>query len=86
MAANIRDEIRRLHRRKQLNLQPQTSDDNPSNVEGSSNAAKSSACTANSVSHNSSGKEKSLFTFRQVSFYINFNIHKTSNIVSHSLN
>ena len=61
MAANIREEIRRLHRRKQLHFNPQS---DSSDMEGP--ASPSSPSCSNSYSCSSSNKEKPLFTFRQV--------------------
>ncbi|OXU27727.1 hypothetical protein TSAR_015391 [Trichomalopsis sarcophagae] len=62
MADNIREEIRRLQRRKQLQLNPQSA---PSELEppASPQPAPSSSTTTNS---SPSSKEKPLFTFRQV--------------------
>ncbi|XP_011498838.1 PREDICTED: akirin-2-like [Ceratosolen solmsi marchali] len=61
MAANIREEIRRLHRRKQLHFNPQS---DSSDMEGP--ASPSSPSCSNSYSCSSNNKEKPLFTFRQV--------------------
>lgn len=61
MAANIREEIRRLHRRKQLYYNPQG---DSSDME--STASPSSPSCSNAGSSSSSSKEKPLFTFRQV--------------------
>lgn len=61
MAANIREEIRRLHRRKQLHFNPQS---DSSDMEGP--ASPSNPSCSNSYSCSSSNKEKPLFTFRQV--------------------
>ncbi|XP_032671024.1 akirin-2 isoform X2 [Odontomachus brunneus] len=64
MAANIREEIRRMQRRKQLQYHSQTSSGDSSDTE-----APSAASSTTPFSHNSSGKEKfekPLFTFRQV--------------------
>lgn len=68
MAANIREEIRRLHRRKQLHFNPQTSGGDSSDMEGgpSSPSSSSAACRSNTYSYSPSDKEKPLFTFRQV--------------------
>jgi len=68
MAANIREEIRRLHRRKQLHFNPQTSGGDSSDMEGgpASPSSSSVACGSNTYSYSPSGKEKPLFTFRQV--------------------
>ncbi|XP_015591813.1 akirin-2 [Cephus cinctus] len=66
MAANIREEIRRLHRRKQLHFNPQTSSGDSSDMEGPASPSSPSACSSNAYSYNPSGKEKPLFTFRQV--------------------
>ncbi|XP_012216183.1 akirin-2 [Linepithema humile] len=66
MAANIREEIRRLHRRKQLHFHPQTSGGDSSDMEGPSSPSSPSASSSTPFSHSSSGKEKPLFTFRQV--------------------
>ncbi|XP_070163716.1 akirin-2 [Polyergus mexicanus] len=62
MAANIREEIRRLQRRKQLHFHPQTNGGDSSDMEGPSSPGSS----LTPFSHSSSGKEKPLFTFRQV--------------------
>lgn len=64
MAANIREEIRRLQRRKQLHFHPQTNGGDSSDMEGPSSPGSS----LTPFSHSSSGKEKPLFTFRQVEF------------------
>lgn len=66
MAANIREEIRRLQRRKQLHFHPQTNGGDSSDMEGPSSPSGSSSTP---FSHSSSGKEKPLFTFRQVEFF-----------------
>lgn len=66
MAANIREEIRRLHRRKQLHFNPQGNNGDSSDMEGSSNPSSPSACGSNAYTNTPSGKEKPLFTFRQV--------------------
>lgn len=66
MAANIREEIRRLHRRKQLHFSPQTNSGDSSDMEGPASPSSPSACGSNSYSYSPSGKEKPLFTFRQV--------------------
>lgn len=63
MAANIREEIRRLQRRKQLHFHPQTNGGDSSDMEGPSSP---SGPTSTPFSHNFSGKEKPLFTFKQV--------------------
>ncbi|XP_011634258.2 akirin-2 [Pogonomyrmex barbatus] len=64
MAANIREEIRRLQRRKQLHFQSNSGDS--SDMEGPSSPSGPSGSSSTTISHNSSGKEKPLFTFRQV--------------------
>lgn len=66
MAANIREEIRRLHRRKQLHFNPQgnTSGCDSSDMEGPASPA---ATGVNATSYSPNNKEKPLFTFRQVS-------------------
>lgn len=66
MAANIREEIRRLHRRKQLHFNPQNNGGDSSDMEGPASPSSPSACGSNSYSYTSSAKEKPLFTFRQV--------------------
>ncbi|KAG5334528.1 AKIRN protein, partial [Acromyrmex charruanus] len=66
MAANIREEIRRLQRRKQLHFQPQTNSGDSSDMEGPSSPSGPSGSSLTLLSHNTSGKEKPLFTFRQV--------------------
>lgn len=63
MAANIREEIRRLHRRKQLHFNPQNNSGDSSDTEGPSSPSTSGP---SAYSHSPSGKEKPLFTFRQV--------------------
>ncbi|KAK0086269.1 hypothetical protein PV325_003468 [Microctonus aethiopoides] len=65
MAANIREEIRRLHRRKQLHFNPQgnTSGCDSSDMEGPASPA---ATGVNATSYSPNNKEKPLFTFRQV--------------------
>ncbi|XP_020284865.1 akirin-2 [Pseudomyrmex gracilis] len=62
MAAKVRDELRRLQRRKQLQFPASDSSD----MEGPSSPSSPSASSSTPFSHNSSGKEKPLFTFRQV--------------------
>jgi hypothetical protein len=67
MAANIREEIRRLHRRKQLNFC--AGQDVHGSQECSPDGAMGSPgspATSNFATHSSSTKEKPLFTFRQV--------------------
>ncbi|XP_077264091.1 akirin [Temnothorax americanus] len=66
MAANIREEIRRLQRRKQLHFHPQTNSGDSSDMEGPSSPSGPSGSSLTLFSHNTSGKEKPLFTFRQV--------------------
>lgn len=66
MAANIREEIRRLHRRKQLYFNPQSNNGDFSDMEGSSNPSSPSGCGSNAYSNSTSSKEKPLFTFKQV--------------------
>lgn len=66
MAANIREEIRRLHRRKQLHFNPQSgtaSGNDSSDMEGPSSPT---ACGSNGYINTHNNKEKPLFTFRQV--------------------
>lgn len=67
MAANIREEIRRLHRRKQLHFNPQGNNGDSSDMEGSSNPSSPSGCGSNAYSNSTSCKEKPLFTFKQAS-------------------
>lgn len=67
MAANIREEIRRLHRRKQLHFNPQSgtgSGNDSSDMEGPSSPT--SCGGSNAYNYTPSNKEKPLFTFRQV--------------------
>ncbi|KAH0953918.1 hypothetical protein HN011_004256 [Eciton burchellii] len=64
MAASIKEEICRLQRRKQLHFQQQTGNSDSSDMESLSNPSSPSASSA--FSHSPSGKEKPLFTFRQV--------------------
>ncbi|XP_014473994.1 PREDICTED: akirin-2 [Dinoponera quadriceps] len=69
MAANIREEIRRMQRRKQLQFHPQTNSGDSSDTEAPSSPLTSAASSTTPFSHSSSGKEKlekPLFTFRQV--------------------
>lgn len=69
MAANIREEIRRMQRRKQLKFHPQTSSGDSSDTEAPSSPSTSAVSSTTPFSHSSSGKEKfekPLFTFRQV--------------------
>lgn len=65
MAASIREEIRRLHRKKQLHFHPKlvesASPPETSNAPGSPSSSFSSVFPANTP-------DKPLFTFRQVSF------------------
>ncbi|XP_043270023.1 akirin-2 isoform X2 [Venturia canescens] len=65
MAANIREEIRRLHRRKQLHFNPQASSGDSSDPEGSPSSS-AAASAPNSYAYNPTAKENPLFTFRQV--------------------
>jgi hypothetical protein len=67
MAASIKEEICRLQRRKQLHFQQQTGNSDSSDMESLSNPSSPSASSA--FSHSPSGKEKPLFTFRQVKFF-----------------
>jgi len=67
MAASIKEEICRLQRRKQLHFQQQTGNSDSSDMESPSSPSSPSASSA--FSHSSSGKEKPLFTFRQVTFF-----------------
>ena len=74
MAASIREEIRRLHRRKQLNFFP--GHDAHSSQESSDGAMESPGSPTTSsfaTTYSSSSKEKPLFTFRQVQHI--YNIH-----------
>lgn len=67
MAASIREEIRRLHRRKQLNFYP--GQDSPNHESSSSDGAMESPGSPTSsfaTTYTPSTKEKPLFTFRQV--------------------
>jgi hypothetical protein len=68
MAASIREEIHRLHRRKQLNFYP--GHDVHSSQESSSDGAMESpgspTTSSFATTYSSSTKEKPLFTFRQV--------------------
>lgn len=69
MAANIREEIRRLQRRKQLQFHSQASGGDSSDMEAPSSPSGPPASSTTPFSHTSSGKEKlekPLFTFRQV--------------------
>ncbi|XP_058803054.1 akirin-2 [Phymastichus coffea] len=59
MAANIREEIRRLQRRRQLHFISQS---DSSDMEGPVSPSSPSCSNA----HNSSSKDKPLFTFKQV--------------------
>jgi hypothetical protein len=63
MAANIREEIRRLHRRKQLHFNPQS---DSSDMEGPASPSSPSSPSCSTSFGTSSNKEKPLFTFRQV--------------------
>lgn len=66
MAANIREEIRRLHRRKQLHFNPQASGGGDSSDTEAVQSGPSATGATNSYAYNSTGKENPLFTFRQV--------------------
>lgn len=66
MAANIREEIRRLHRRKQLHFNPQHNSGDSSDMEGPASPSGPSGCGTGSYNYSPCGKEKPLFTFRQV--------------------
>lgn len=71
MAANIREEIRRMQRRKQLQFHPQTNSGDPSDIEAPSSPSISAASSITPFNHSSSSKEKfetPLFTFRQVEY------------------
>lgn len=65
MAANIREEIRRLHRRKQLHFNPSSGNSgcDSSDMEG---PASPSTCNSASYGCSPASKDKPLFTFRQV--------------------
>jgi len=81
MAASIKEEICRLQRRKQLHFQQQTGNSDSSDMESPSSPSSPSASSA--FSHSPSGKEKPLFTFRQVIFfylYIFQNVYKNSSL------
>jgi hypothetical protein len=69
MAANIREEIRRLHRRKQLNFYPgqDVHGSQESSSDGAMDSPGSPATSSFATTYSSSTKEKPLFTFRQVS-------------------
>ncbi|XP_014219111.1 akirin-2 [Copidosoma floridanum] len=62
MAANLREEIRRLNKRKQLTF---TSQSDSSDME-TPNSPSSPSCSSSNYNSNSCTKEKPLFTFRQV--------------------
>ncbi|XP_011300516.1 akirin-2 [Fopius arisanus] len=66
MAANIREEIRRLHRRKQLHFNPQGGNGSSGDSSDMEGPASPAGCGASGYSQSHSGKEKPLFTFRQV--------------------
>ncbi|XP_012286573.1 akirin-2 [Orussus abietinus] len=66
MAANIREEIRRLHRRKQLHFNPQSNGGDSSDMEGPVSPSSPSTSGSQVQQYSPSGKEKPLFTFRQV--------------------
>ena len=65
MAANLKEEIRRLQRRRQLVFNSHSNGDS-SDMEGPSSPSSPSACGSAPYSYNPSNKEKPLFTFRQV--------------------
>ena len=72
MAANIREEIRRLHRRKQLHYNQQASGGESSDIEAPASPSNLSVASGSNIySTNPSAKEKPLFTFRQVICFIN---------------
>lgn len=64
MAAGIREEMRRLHRRKQLHFNP-----NESHLdrESSSDSPGSPSASGFAATYHHSHRDKPLFTFRQVS-------------------
>jgi hypothetical protein len=68
MAANIREEIRRLHRRKQLNFYAgqDVHGSQESSSDGTMGSPGSPAISNFATTHSSGTKEKPLFTFRQV--------------------
>lgn len=67
MAAGIREEMRRLHRRKQLHFNP-----NESHLdrESSSDSPGSPSASSFAATYHHSHRDKPLFTFRQVSLFI----------------
>ncbi|XP_034934781.1 akirin-2 [Chelonus insularis] len=66
MAANIREEIRRLHKRKQLHFNPQQGNSSGCDSSDMEGPASPSGCASNSFSSSPNGREKPLFTFKQV--------------------
>ena len=68
MAASIREEIRRLHRRKQLNFYPghDVHGTQESSSDGAMDSPGSPTTSSFATTYSSSTKEKPLFTFRQV--------------------
>lgn len=67
MAASIREEIRRLHRRKQLNFYPgHDSPNQESSSDGAMESPGSPTTSSFATTYLPSTKEKPLFTFRQV--------------------
>lgn len=70
MAANIREEIRRLQRRKQLHFNPQNNGGDLSDMEGPASPSNPASCSSNTYNYSSTSKEKPLFTFRQVMTFV----------------
>jgi hypothetical protein len=68
MAASIREEIRRLHRRKQLNFYPghEVHCNQESSSDGAMDSPGSPTTSSFATTYSSNTKEKPLFTFRQV--------------------
>lgn len=74
MAASIREEIRRLHRKKQLHFHPKLAESN-SPPDTSSDSPGSPACSFSAV-FPANSPDKPLFTFRQVSILFTCNLFR----------
>lgn len=68
MAAGIREEMRRLHRRKQLHFNP---NDSHLDRESSSDSPGSPSTNSFAATYHQNHRDKPLFTFRQVSTNLN---------------
>ncbi|XP_037079923.1 akirin-2-like [Pollicipes pollicipes] len=66
IAASVRDEIRRLHRRRQLQYHGIDSDSNSDSDTPSASSSTATATAATATSGSSNKADKPLFTFKQV--------------------